>query len=33
LKAREHLLRFLQTAPPGHPDFDRAKEILGGTPE
>lgn len=32
-KAREHLLRFLQTAPPGHPDFDRAKEILGGTPE
>lgn len=27
-KAREYLLLFLQTAPPGHPGFDRAKELL-----
>ena len=30
-KAREYLLRFLRTVPPGHPSFDRAKELLGGT--
>lgn len=29
-KARDVLIRFLQTAPPGHPDFDRAKELLSG---
>jgi len=29
-KAREHLIHFLQTAPPGHPNFDRAKELLAG---
>ena len=28
-KAREHVVRFLQSAPPGHPDVDRAKELLG----
>ncbi len=27
-KARQHLIYFLQTAPPGHPDFDRAKDLL-----
>jgi len=29
VKAREHFLRFLQTTPPGHPDFERAKDLLG----
>lgn len=28
-KAREYLIRFLQSAPSGHPEFDRAKELLG----
>lgn len=29
-KARDVLIHFLQAAPPGHPDFDRAKELLSG---
>lgn len=31
-KARDVLIRFLQTAPPGHPDFDRAREFLSIRP-
>jgi tetratricopeptide (TPR) repeat protein len=27
-KGREYLVRFLQAAPPGHPDADRAKDLL-----
>ncbi len=29
-RAQEYLVRFLQAVPPGHPNFDRAKQLLGG---
>jgi tetratricopeptide (TPR) repeat protein len=29
-KARAYFFRFLQAAPPGHPDYDLAKKLLGG---
>lgn len=29
-KARAYFFRFLQAAPPGHPDYDVAKKLLGG---